>query len=103
MKRLLEAGRVDRPSEAVPAGFSRRVLRALESRGPEDPVWIWIRGLRAATFASVAVALVACAVGPAWALSSSEGESLDADGSFAQPGSSQSATEEDPIDQSEAG
>lgn len=77
------------------------MMRAVQSRSTEDPVWIWVRGLRAAMFASVAVALVACTVGPAVAHSEAVSESVDSEGSAAT--SLTVSAEEDPIDQTDAG
>ncbi len=64
-KKLLAAARANRPSEAVPYAFEKRILARLTSLPMEDPWRAWGVALWRGALASVAVALLA----GAWAVS----------------------------------
>jgi len=60
-KKLLNAARLDTPSDAVPYAFEKRILARLTGRTPGDLGTAWLRALWRAAACSAAIAVVVSA------------------------------------------
>ena len=74
-QRLLQAARLNTPSDAVPYSFEKRIMARLRNRTPEDVRTSWVRALWGAAACSGVIALL---VG-VWALLPMTGKSKSSD------------------------